>query len=176
MPPLDDCLKQAAPGEMVELALPPLSINVLLNDKPPSSFTAQDSLVPDQYVVPIPLSPYPRHESLKAKDLLRRPTNSIKRLGYFTHGVELGFSCTFHKVQVPFSNIQPRYLYLLSPFFPLQGKTIDRLIIGVLVWILFNFLWFSTLIVSSRSQIWTNGHLQGSPTVWSLLDSQEFAT
>jgi hypothetical protein len=30
MPPLEDCLRAAKPGEMVQLALPPLSINVVM--------------------------------------------------------------------------------------------------------------------------------------------------
>jgi hypothetical protein len=100
MQTLADSLKHAAPGDMVELALPPLSINVQLNDQPTASFTSEDSLLQDQYVVPIPLSPYPKYDSLKPKDLLRRPTTTSNRVGYITHGVELGFSCTFHKVQV----------------------------------------------------------------------------
>lgn len=122
MPTLATSLKDAAPGEMIELALPPLSINVLLNDKPPASFTLQDSLVPDEYVVPIPLSPYPKYESLKPKDLLRRPTTTLKRLGYMTHGVELGFSCTFHKVQVLLFILNEHFLHTVILFLHLSGQ------------------------------------------------------
>ena len=108
-PPLAEAINAAQPGDMVELLLPPLSVNVELLSQASQYFTLEDSLVPGSFIVPIPLSKYPKTLKLKPSDLLRQRTTPLRNINYFAHAYELGNSCTFHKI---------------------QGRTIPRLIIG----------------------------------------------
>lgn len=100
-PPLTEALRNAAPGEMIQLALPPLSINVQLQEPRLSHFAATDTLVQKTAIVPIPVSKYERYEDVHPSELLRRNRDPIRSVAYQTHGVEPGFAITFHKVRAP---------------------------------------------------------------------------
>ena len=95
MDPLSTVLENPIPGEMIELALPPLSINVTLSQEVSADFTADDTLVAGSAVVPIPIGAYPRTEHLKSYELLRRQEYPFKSVSFKIHGVELGYACTY---------------------------------------------------------------------------------
>ena len=71
---MTEALRNAAPGEMIQLALSPLStgINVQLQEQRLSHFAATDTLVQKAAIVSIPVYKYERFEDVHPSELLRR--------------------------------------------------------------------------------------------------------
>ena len=114
MPPLHECIRAAKPGEMIELVLPPVSVNVTLSsEEHKNSFSASDTLVQGQLVIPMFLSHYTQHEALKPWELLHRHRDPFKSISFLTHSLEPRYAVTYHKM---------------------QGQTVTRLIIDLNKW------------------------------------------
>ena len=114
MPPLHECIQAAKPGEMIELVLPPMSVNVTLSSNDyKNSFSASDTLVQGQLVIPMFLSCFPQHETLKPWELLHRHRDPFKSISFLGHSLEPRYAVTYHKM---------------------QGQTVTRLIIDINKW------------------------------------------
>ena len=112
MPPLEDSIREARPGSLVQLALPPLAINVLFPDVDASKYSAADALAfqDGQPIVSMKLSPYSCTQPVQSWELIHRRTYPLKMVAYSNHGLDPGFSITYHKI---------------------LGRTIDRLILDL---------------------------------------------
>jgi hypothetical protein len=97
-PPLEQALLNAKPGELIQLALPRLSINVRLQEQHFSRFSPDDTLLKDIALVPVPISRYPRYSNIEPWELLNKARSPIASVGYHSHGVEPSFAITYHKV------------------------------------------------------------------------------
>jgi hypothetical protein len=100
-PPLKEALLHAAPGEQIRLALPPLSINVRLQEPHLSRFSKNDTLLKGAAaaLVPVPISRFVRYEEIKPWELLNKARSPIASVGYMSHGIEPSYAITFHKVR-----------------------------------------------------------------------------
>jgi len=103
---LHDSIRNAKPGEMVELLLPPLSINVTISSesKPHQNVSASDTLVKGLHVVPMFESTYTKTEPIQAWELLGREHDPIQSIAFKDHCLDLRYSITFHKIQVQTRN------------------------------------------------------------------------
>jgi hypothetical protein len=100
-PPLLECIRNAKPGDLVELMMPPLAINVTLtSEKHRAKFTHSDTLVSGQLVIPMLLSSFPKAEKVKPWELLQRRSDPFKTVSYLDHCLEPRYAVTFHKLQV----------------------------------------------------------------------------
>ena len=114
MPTLHDSIRSAKPGEMVELLLPPVSVNVTLSSADHRDrFSASDTLVPQQLVIPMFLSPFLQADALKPWELLHRQRDPFKSISFLTHSLDPRYAITYHKI---------------------QGQTVNRLIIDLNKW------------------------------------------
>ena len=116
-PPLHECIRQARPGDMVQLFLPPLSINVKLHVTADNqaNFTDADTLVLGDIVVPMLVSPFPKSEDLSSWELVDRQRDPFRTVSYLDHGLDLGFAITYHKIQVLAQRIPAVLLCLSDP-------------------------------------------------------------
>jgi hypothetical protein len=96
MQPLHEAIRDAKPGDKIELALPPLSINVSLLD---TVMASEDTLLAGQALIPMMVAGFHRVEKIKPWELGRRQTLPFESIGYCDHGIDLGYSITFHKCQ-----------------------------------------------------------------------------
>jgi len=99
---LHDAIRNAKPGEMVELLLPPLSINVTISPESSTlqNVSASDTLVQGQHVIPMFESTFSKTEPIKSWELLGREHDPIQSIAFKDHCLELRYSITFHKIQV----------------------------------------------------------------------------
>ena len=115
MPSLHECIQAAKPGEMIELVLQPLSVNVTLSsDDHRSNFSACDTLVPGQLVIPMFLSSFSQSEKLKPWELLHRQRDPFKSISFLDHSLDPRYAITYHKIQVlpaPTFQLHPPALY-----------------------------------------------------------------
>jgi len=100
-------INQAGPGQEVMLPIPPLSINIALEDSSPQLMA--HSIASGETIIPLMLQKMSRPLSL-AKNLrfISRQGAKKPKLAYYDFGVDLAFAVTYHKV---------------------QGRTIDRVMI-----------------------------------------------
>ena len=96
MAPLHEAIRKAKPGDHIELALPPLSVNVTLLD---TAMSSKDTLLAGQALIPMMVSGFNRVEKIKPWELGRRNELPFDSIGYADHGLDLGYSITFHKCQ-----------------------------------------------------------------------------
>jgi hypothetical protein len=87
---------------MVELLLPPLSINVTISPEGSTlkNISASDTLVQGQHVIPIFESTFSTTEPIQPWELLGREHDPIQSIAFKDHCLELRYSITFHKIQV----------------------------------------------------------------------------
>ena len=99
---LHDAIRNAKPGEMVELLLPPLSINVTISPEGGTlkNISASDTLVQGQHVIPMFESTFSTTEPIQPWELLGREHDPIQSIAFKDHCLELRYSITFHKIQV----------------------------------------------------------------------------
>lgn len=101
MPPLHDCIRNAKPGDLVELIVPPISVNVTL---PPegdcTNFSDTDTLVPGARVIPMLLSAFSKSEAIQPWELLQRSSDPFKSISFLDHSLDFRYAITYHKMQV----------------------------------------------------------------------------
>ena len=126
-PPLHECIWDAKPGEMVQLFLPPLSINVKLKvtTDQQALFSASDTLIPGDIIIPMCVSPFPKSETIQPWELVDRQTDPFKSISYLDHGLDLGFAITYHKIQACPSSTFNSFVCISS--FPCLFIRVERL-------------------------------------------------
>jgi len=103
MPSLHECIRNARPGELVELIMPPISVNVALSESSEgasAAFCASDTLVPGQRVIPMLLSAFPKSEGIQPWELLQRQSDPFKSISFLDHSLDPRYAITYHKIQV----------------------------------------------------------------------------
>ena len=101
MPSLHDCIRNTRPGNLVELIVPPISVNVALSsDGDCAAFSASDTLVPGQRVIPMLLSAFPKSEAIQPWELLQRQSDPFKSISFLDHSLDPRYAITYHKMQV----------------------------------------------------------------------------
>ena len=101
MPSVHDCIRNARPGDLVELIVPPISVNVTLSsDGDCAAFSASDTLVPGQRVIPMLLSAFPKSEPVQPWELLQRQGDPFKSISFVDHSLDPRYAITYHKMQV----------------------------------------------------------------------------
>ena len=124
MPPLHECIQAAKPGEMVQLLLPPLSVNItVLSDHNRTSFTAFDTLIPGQLVIPMFLSCFPKSEKLQPWELLHRQHDPFESISFVDHSLDPHYAVTYHKIQV---HTTLQYSSRLPPAYPMMLVSFRR--------------------------------------------------
>ena len=100
MPPLHECIRNAKPGDLVELIVPPISVNVTLPSDGDTNFSSADTLVPGQRVIPMLLSTFPKSEAIQPWELLQHQSDPFKSISFLDHSLDPRYAITYHKMQV----------------------------------------------------------------------------
>ena len=81
--------------------MPPISVNVTLSsDGDCAAFSASDTLVPGQRVIPMLLSAFPKSEAIQPWELLQRQSDPFKSISFLDHSLDPRYAITYHKMQV----------------------------------------------------------------------------
>lgn len=98
---LMECIRNSKPGDLVELMVPPLSVNVTLQaDSEGTECSASDTLVPGQRVIPMLLSSFPKSDAIQPWELLQRQRDPFKSVSFLDHSLDPRYAITYHKMQV----------------------------------------------------------------------------
>jgi hypothetical protein len=89
-------IAEARPGQIVKLPLVPLTVNIRFPDVPIDSYGQNASLDPTETIVPIATSKYQDDPMVILRDDVIPCTGTMS---FKQHPVEIGFGCTFAKVQ-----------------------------------------------------------------------------